>query len=218
MSINDISARDNPTQQTMSSLDQNLTLFSDNFKGVPTIIVESTSKDISIGKLHPMKVGKLFFNKFKGIQRIDPIGPWVKVTFDTIHSVNYCLTSEEIPNLGLRTYIPSTLVYSYGIINLDISVSEDDFWEGLESSAKVVNFRHISTNQHGNPPTPIRMVELKFLLPALPENVFIYKVIFKVSPVFGLRLFVKTVYATVIQLNFVVANPIVLIVALLNIL
>lgn len=130
-----------------------------------------------------MKVGKLFFNKFNGILRIDPIGVRVKVTFDSIISANICLSSVELSTMGLQAYIPSTLVYSFGVINLDVSFPEEDFWEGLDSTVQVVSFRRISTNNNGNSYSPSKMVELKFLSPKLPEIVAIYKVLlFKVSP------------------------------------
>jgi hypothetical protein len=163
--------------------DSNLIKFSDNFSGVPVIIIEAISDSNNIGKLHPMKVGKLFFNKFNGILRIDPIGVSVKVTFDSINSANICLSSIELPTMGLQAYIPSTLVYSFGVINLDVSFPDEDLWEGLDPSAKVVSFRRISTRNNGNSYSPSKMVELKFLSPKLPEKVDIYKVLFKVSPI-----------------------------------
>jgi len=65
MQSNYISTRDLPTQQNHYSLDPNLRLFSENFKGTPIIIVESTCKDNNIGKLHPMKIIKLFLTSLK---------------------------------------------------------------------------------------------------------------------------------------------------------
>lgn len=162
--------------------DSNLIKFSDNFTGVPVIIIEAISDNNNVGKLHPMKVGKLFFNKFNGILRIDPIGVRVKVTFDSIISANICLSSVELSTMGLQAYIPSTLVYSFGVINLDVSFPEEDFWEGLDSTVQVVSFRRISTNNNGSSYLPSKMVDLKFLSPILPEKVAIYKVLFKVSP------------------------------------
>jgi len=76
------------------------------------------------------------------------------------------------------------LVYSYGIINLNIIVPED-FWEDLESIAKIKKFHSISNNQHGNSPTLTKMVEFKFLSPALPEKVFIYAIMVRVFPSIG---------------------------------
>lgn len=162
--------------------DPNLIVFSDNFTGVPIIIVETISDKINIGKLHPMKVGKLFFNKFSGVLRIEPIGVRVKVTFDSIVSANTCLASTELHTMGLQAYIPSTLVYSFGVINLDVSFPEEDFWHGLESNIQIVNFRRIPSSINGSPPSPSKLVELKFLSPTLPEKISIYKVLFKVSP------------------------------------
>lgn len=105
----------------------------------------------------------------------------LQVSFDSIASANTCLSSTDLHTMGLEAYIPSTLVYSFGIINLNISFLEEDFWEALESIAKIVTFRRITTNINGSP-SPSRMVELRFLSPTLPENVAIYKVLFKVLP------------------------------------
>jgi hypothetical protein len=114
--------------------------------------------------------------------RIDPIGVRVKVTFNSIISVNICLSSVELLTMGLQAYIPSTLVFSFGVINLDVSFPEEDFWEGLDSTVQVISFRHISTSNNGNSYLPSKMVELKFLSPKILKKVAIYKVLFKVSP------------------------------------
>lgn len=131
MSKKDISLSVLTIQPTSSSLDPNVITFSKDFKGLLITVLESTTNDSNIGKPCPMKIVKLIFNKFKGILRIDSIGSRVKCTFDAIYSANYCLSSEKILNMGLCAYIPSTLIYFYGITNLDNSVSEEDFWEDL---------------------------------------------------------------------------------------
>lgn len=75
-----------------------------------------------------MKVGTIFFfNKFNGILRLDLIGVRIKVTFDSIISASICLSSIELLSMSSLAYIPSTLVYSFGIINLDVSFPEEDF-------------------------------------------------------------------------------------------
>jgi len=67
ISINYISTRDFPKQQTVSSLNPNVIIFSEDFKGFSIIIVESTSKDSNMGNIHHIKISMLFFNKFKSI-------------------------------------------------------------------------------------------------------------------------------------------------------
>jgi len=115
--------------------------------------------------------------------RINPIGGIrVKITVDSVHSANFCFSSKDILALGLRVYISSTLIYSFGIINLDTSFSDDDFWEGLKFSVKVINFRRVLISQNGLPPIPTKMVALKFLFPTLLGRIFVYKVLFKISP------------------------------------
>lgn len=82
--------------------DSNLIKLSVNFTEVSVItrIIEAISDNKNVAKLHPMKVGKLFFNKFNGILCIHPIGMRVKVTFDSIISANICLSSVELPTSG----------------------------------------------------------------------------------------------------------------------
>jgi len=61
MSRNYISTCDLPIQQTLSSLDPNLMLFSEDFIGLPIILVEFTYKDSNIENNYPIKMGKFFF-------------------------------------------------------------------------------------------------------------------------------------------------------------
>lgn len=128
-----------------------------------------------------MRVCKLFFNKFNGILHIDPFDVRVKITFDSIVSSKICLSLVELHTMDLHVYIPSTIVYSFGVINLDAIFSEKEFWKGLASTVEVVSFHHIFTNQNGSP-SPSKLVELKFIFPVLPEKNAIYKVLFKVPP------------------------------------
>ncbi|XP_050547326.1 uncharacterized protein LOC126909010 [Daktulosphaira vitifoliae] len=165
-----------------SSEDSNLKSFSNNFNGTPIILVESTVRDQNIGKLHPLKIGKLFHNKFGGIKQITPIGSRVKILFDSIKSANACLNSNLLTGMNLKASIPSTLIYSHGIIRLETSTTEEEFWEGIESPVPIIGFRRIVTKRDSNTPTQTNLVELKFLSSKLPEKLLIFKVIFTVSP------------------------------------
>lgn len=60
-SVSDISQ----SQHKISFQDPNLSMFSDEFKGLSIIIVESKLSENNLGKLHPIKVGMLFLITLK---------------------------------------------------------------------------------------------------------------------------------------------------------
>jgi hypothetical protein len=76
--------------------------------------------------------------------------------------------------------IPSSLIFSLCVIRLDLCVSDEDSREGLKCCYEVVEFRRINIKRD-NILVPIKLVEIKFLSPKLPDNLSIFKVI-HVSP------------------------------------
>lgn len=50
------------------------TCFTTNYKGSLHILVASSEMNTNISNLHPVKLGKLFFNRFLDIQNIKVIG------------------------------------------------------------------------------------------------------------------------------------------------
>ncbi|XP_050540378.1 uncharacterized protein LOC126905023 [Daktulosphaira vitifoliae] len=148
----------------------------------PLNVLVSASGDNNLGNFHPVKLGKTFSKLFPGILSINPIGSKrVKITFESVNNANNCLTSPSLSEHGYSANIPSTLLYSIGIIRLDKSISEEDFWEGYECSVKVISFRLINIKKD-NILVSSNLVELKFLSATLPQKLSIYKVIFDVSP------------------------------------
>jgi len=162
--------------------DTNLLYFSSTYTGPIYIIIDTIDKNLHFGKLHPMKVGKLLYNQVCGVVEIRPIGARVRVTFDTIANANICLSSSILPTSGLKATIPASLIYSYGVIRMDCSISETEFFEGLESNIPIESFRRIPTRQEDGSMTPSKLVELKFQSPKLPERIAIFKVLFMVRP------------------------------------
>lgn len=161
---------------------QHLKHFEDNFIGTPVIIIELIDTNNANGLWHPLKWAKLLCNNFFGINSIKPNGfRKINVTFESIFHANKCLESPLLSELNLSAYIPSTLIFSHGIIKLDTSLPEEDFWEGLKCDAPVIAFKRISTNRDGTS-TPTRIVELKFLSRNIPKNISIFNVLFDVSP------------------------------------
>jgi hypothetical protein len=158
--------------------------FSSDYTG-PLYIIISSTENKNVGNLHPVKLGKLFINNFKGITSISPIGSYrIKIAFDSLHYANICLISPWLSENNFTASIPNSLIYSLGVIHLDLCVSKDDFWEGFECRYKAVEFRCINIKRD-NILIPTKLVEIKFLSPKLPENISIFKVIYAVSP--GIR-------------------------------
>lgn len=160
--------------------DQHLKHFESNFDGTPIIIIELT--DTNISTWHPLKWAKLLSTNFYGINNIKPNGHQkVKVTFDSIFHANICLDSPLLAEHKLSAYIPSTLIFSYGVIKLDTSLSEEDFLEGAKCTVPIIGFKRIVVHRDGKL-TTTRIVEIKFLSTKIPKSLSIYNVLFDVSP------------------------------------
>ena len=166
--------------KTKYNTDQHLKHFEPNFDGTPIIIIELIDPNISTW--HPLKCAKLLSTNFFGINNIKPNGhKKVKVTFDSIFHANICLDSPLLVEHKLSAYIPSTLIFSHGVIKLDISFSEEDFWDGAKCVVPMIGFKRIVTNRD-NILTPTRIVEIKFLSTIIPKSLSIFNVYFDVSP------------------------------------
>jgi len=103
----------------------------------------------------------------------------VKITLISNDLASKCLAS-LLHNIGYTVYIPSTLIFSHGVIKVDTFFPEKYFWDGLKTEVQVISFKRISTKKDGTV-TPTKVVELKFLSPKIPESISINYVIFTVS-------------------------------------
>jgi len=155
--------------------------FGPNYTGPLHLIISSTVNQ-NIGNLHPVKLGKLFISNFKGVTNVMPMGSHrVKISFNSINNANACLGSPWLQENNYSATIPNSLIYSLGVIHLDLCVSDEDFREGLECCYEVVEFRRISIKRD-NIIVPTKLFEIKFLSPKLPDNLSIFKVLHVVSP------------------------------------
>jgi len=84
-----------------------------------------------------MKIGKLIYGKTKVVTEIKDIGARVRLTFDSVTNANPCLSENHLISLGFTVSIPSTLVYSLVVIRLDKSISESEFFKGLDPGCHV---------------------------------------------------------------------------------
>jgi len=106
------------------------------------ILVASSSHENNLGKLHPVSIGKLLTKNFSGIVSITPADPQrIKVLFESIIKANTCISSPILVTNNLVANIPSSLLYCFGVIRLDVNITDKDFWEGHESPSKIVSFR-----------------------------------------------------------------------------
>lgn len=83
------------------------------YSGAVCVIIDSTDKKLHLGKLHPIKIGKLIYELVKGVTKIKPIG------FIGCH--------------GFMSSILSTRIYSYSVMRLEECISEIEFFKGLDS-------------------------------------------------------------------------------------
>jgi len=119
------------TDIDMSTINYNnsiiLRSFTPDYSGPVIILAESVDQNKNLGNWHPISAAKFFTTNFPGITNIKPAGhKKIKITFNTISNDNNCLNS-DIPRVnGFHVNIPNNLIYSYGVIKLDTSISESD--------------------------------------------------------------------------------------------
>ncbi|XP_060845529.1 LOW QUALITY PROTEIN: uncharacterized protein LOC132925125 [Rhopalosiphum padi] len=175
-----------PTNNDMSNTNKHINLlqksFAPNYIGPITIFVESTDANINLGNWPPIKAAKFFSNNFSGITNIKPAGSKkIKISFDTIFNGNCCLNSNILNENNFNAIIPSTLIFSYGIIKLDTAVSEVAFFESVRSSVKIDAFKRISIKKDDKI-VQTRIVELKFAASKIPSIIPVFNMIFDVKP------------------------------------
>uniref|UniRef100_A0A2S2QYA6 CCHC-type domain-containing protein n=1 Tax=Sipha flava TaxID=143950 RepID=A0A2S2QYA6_9HEMI len=173
---------DNQLTFSNDNIKSRLRLFSHDYAGPVITLVECVDPGKNLGNWHPLKASKFFSSNFEGITNIKPTSlNKIKITFNSVFNGNICLNSNILSNNGFTAIIPSTLIYSFGIIKLDNTFSEDDFPDGLQSSMPVEAFKRISIKKDGII-IQTRIVELKFLSPKIPSHISIYNMLFDVQP------------------------------------
>ncbi|KAL5234042.1 hypothetical protein ACI65C_001452 [Semiaphis heraclei] len=154
--------------------------FSSDYNGPVIILVQCIDLNKNLGSWHPIRAAKFFSSNFAGITNIKSAGSKkIKISFDSILNGNLCLNSDILIAHGFTACIPSNLIF--GIIKLEIDVSEEDFRDGVQSPFPIISFKRISVKKDDNI-VPTRIVELKFLSPKLPRHISVYNMIFDVDP------------------------------------
>lgn len=164
------------------NIDPHLLQFNDNYTGIPMIIVNNINSSSSANKSNPLLAARFFSSNFSGVINVKLASHnKTKITFDSIINANICLKSDILEKKGFSASIPSTLIFSFGIIKLDISVPEQDFWEGVKSPIPILSFKRIFVKKDGKS-TPTRLVELKFLASKIPDQLSIFNMLFNIKP------------------------------------
>jgi hypothetical protein len=113
-------------------LQNNQRTFPSDYHGSISILVECINVNKNLGRWHPVKAAKLFSTNFIGINNIKPAGfNTIKITFDSIINANSCLKSASLSEYGFVASIPTSVLYSFGVIKLDNDISECEFREGV---------------------------------------------------------------------------------------
>lgn len=153
-----------------------------DYNGPNIILVESTSTNKNAGNWHPLKAAKFFSTNFTGITNIKSVSSKkIKLTLASIMDANAILNSNVLSANEFSATIPSTLLFSYGVIKLDSSITENDFWEGVSSSIPIDKFKRIVIKKDGSF-VSTRIVELKFTASKIPDHITIFNMIFEVNP------------------------------------
>ncbi|KAL4084799.1 hypothetical protein QTP88_027701 [Uroleucon formosanum] len=156
--------------------------FPPDYVGPIMVLAENTDTNQNVGNWHPLRATKLFTNKFNGIVNIKPAGSKkIKITFDTIINGNLCLSSNQLNVNGFFVTTPTNLIFSYGIIKLENSVSEEEFREGLQSLVPIAAFKRI-TIKKDDVIIQTRTVELKFVAPKIPSVISLFNMLYNVKP------------------------------------
>ncbi|XP_024085599.1 uncharacterized protein LOC112128058 [Cimex lectularius] len=150
-------------------------------KGPYVVFIESS--DAHVGKMHPMKLGKLIHNSSfehreeisnmfsSGINRI-------KVEFKTQTAANAFVNSGIIKDKNLSAYIPSYFIFKMGVIRgVDPDMSEEEILKVIKSPVRVKSVRRIKKTITENNRTRIINLGtciLTFDSQQLPETVTIY--------------------------------------------
>lgn len=77
--------------------------------------------------------------------------------------------------------IPSTLIFSYGIIKWEKTISENEFWERLQSSVPIVTFKRISINKD-RCTIQTQTVQFKFVASKISSVITLFSLLHEVKP------------------------------------
>lgn len=164
--------------------------FSDSDIGPFQVIIEST--DQNIGRIHPMKLGRIIKINFEGLKNnIKDISfagqKRIKIDFDSARAANLFIKSKWVKDSHYKTFIPFHLVSRQGVIrNVDSEIDENYILDNIDAGpfqiieAKRMKRKLIENGQVKYVPTGT--VILRFRGTFLPNEVSIDYQKCKVQP------------------------------------
>lgn len=173
----------NPLDSTNKQIDT-LVYFPTQYSG-PIIVglMPELNTDQRHRNMYTIPLGKILKAKFSGIVSIKPGGPRkISITFDSIENANICLASAPIlESNGFKSFIPHSLLYSFGVIEYNGYISDEDFWEGTECPVKIISVKRIMVKRD-DIYVPSRFIKIKFQSFGIPKKISIFNVCFHVVP------------------------------------
>lgn len=164
-----------------------INLYNDHHSGPYMVFVESISDNHNLGSLHPMSLGRLFYeNKIPNIKQILRKGRnRVQINFTSNKAANNFLLNPLLTEKHLKAYIPSSCVNRVGVIRgVDRTLSEKDILTYIESSVPVISVQRMNRRSSHDGITeyiPTGTVKVVFECQILPQHVSIFNVITEVQ-------------------------------------
>lgn len=140
------------------------------------VLIESTNPQRNLGKLDPIAIGKKFSKLITEDRKIYISGKnQVKILCDLLEDANSLLSSTELSDMELASYIPQSLLFRKGNINVQKTHSVTEIINNLDKEthsilASAVRRRKRVSN------SLLDSIELRFKSDSIPKTVFIHSV------------------------------------------
>lgn len=126
--------------------DPNTDYYDKNHNGPFVCIVQYADKSLNINNLHLLQFSKLIHKHVEGVVSIQSAGASrVKIAFSSSAMANKFLNSPILTEFNWSASIPSSSIYSFGVIRIKQSFTEQDFWDGMDSGESY----RLQNNFHG---------------------------------------------------------------------
>lgn len=147
------------------------------------VIMESNKPNKNLGRLDPIAIGKLVAKFIQGERTIHVSGRnQIKIFCDSIEDANLLLTSPQIPTMDFSTFIPDSLFYGKGTINVLNIHPVNDIIDNIDPQTRTTLISAIRKRQRGSD-IPLDYIELRFNTTKIPKTLYIYRVAHHVFPV-----------------------------------
>lgn len=147
------------------------------------VLIQSTNPHKNLGKLDPIAIGKKFSRFIKGDRKIYISGKnQIKILCDLLEDANSLLSSTKLSNMELASYIPQSLLFRKGNINVQKTHSVTEIINNLDKENYSILALAVRRRQRGSN-SVLDSIELRFKSDSIPKTVFIHSVAHHVYPV-----------------------------------